>query len=1052
MRRTRPNVYTIPPGSEFPATVAAALLDGSLDLAPILGADPLAAADATIYVPTQRAARALAHAFSVAMRGPAILPRIVPLGLLGEIEDRLALETLGARLTSLPPAIDPFDRLLALTRLLQTWNTGVRTALVARDQDERAGPTAAAWRGEPLAVASSFADALALAGDLATLLDDLGRQGVGWDRVGAAMDASDLDPYWQLTIDFLAIVAERWPEHLALKERMDPAERETRLVAAEVERLERSPPDGPVIVAGSTGSRPATAALIACIARLGTGAVILPGLDLDLDAEGWASVGVAEAGGGDASRAGHPQTGLKALIGRMGVAREEVRPLGVVAAPLALRARAVSEALRPARTTERWLETRKEIDDAALTDAFSRVRLVEAKDEQEEALAIALLMREALVERGRTAALVTPDRQLATRVRAELARWDLTVEDSAGVDITLSQAGALGLLALEAVSADLHPQALLSLLAHAWLRCGWPRSAVEAAAATLEIAAFRGVSVRPGLAGVRHALASAPDRIADRHAPHLLRTITAGELAAADALLDALAHALSPLLEALAGDDAPVSALAEALAAATQALSVNQSGVTLTARHEGALFVERLDEIASAGEAALRIPTREAPAVLRGLLSGMVVPPTTHGHPRLKILGLLEARLLPVDRAILAGLNEGVWPPSGHTDAFLNRPMRLQLGLNPPEKRLGQTAHDLVMAMGAAEIVLTRAQRADGEPTVPSRFIQRLDAFLGAAQAKSLRERGAAALSWARQIDQPDASAPRFRRPKPTPPVALRPARLSITAVETLYRDPYAIYARNVLRLDPLDDVDPILGAGDRGVLVHEALAAFAAAGGPPRLDALVAAGRKAFAPHMDEPLVEAFWWPRFLRVAALVVADETGRRERILHSLIEQGGRWEMRLADGSMFALTGRVDRIDVLRDGSLSITDYKTGQTPGANEVLRGLAPQLTLTAAMARAGGFPDVPPRTEATELRYVRVGGSRAKPIMTIDPKQESLTAVVDRHERMLREALERYRQPDEGYLSRVAPKKTTYAGAYDHLARVKEWSASGGLSEEDDG
>ena len=343
-----PRVFTIPASAPFVPTLIRALIDGKLVPGFPAGRDPLALAGATLYLPTRRACRLARDLFLDEIGGnAAILPRIVAIGDVDEDEIAFAQAATGALAADaldLPPALGGLARRLLLAQLVLKWASSpeMRTA-----------------EGVPL-VANSPSAALALADDLARLMDDMTTRQVSWDRLDELVPA-EFDEYWQLTLRFLKIARDEWPKLRDERGEIEPAARRDRLIAAEAKRL-AAHTDGPVIAAGSTGSMPATAELIATIARLPHGAVVLPGLDIDLDPPSWELIG----GRRDAAdrelvapAVGHPQFAMRGLLRRIGIARDGVITLGE-AAPhepgrSALgRERFVSEALRPAAATDRW--------------------------------------------------------------------------------------------------------------------------------------------------------------------------------------------------------------------------------------------------------------------------------------------------------------------------------------------------------------------------------------------------------------------------------------------------------------------------------------------------------------------------------------------------------------------------------------------------------------------------------------------------------------------------------------------------------------------------
>ena len=377
--------------------------------------------------------------------------------------------------------------------------------------------------------------------------------------------------------------------------------------------------------------------------------------------------------------------------------------------------------------------------------------------------------------------------------------------------------------------------------------------------------------------------------------------------------------------------------------------------------------------------------------------------------------------------------------------------MRAALGLSAPERRIGQTAHDFVAALGA----LRRSSAAPGSGTArrpsPSRFLQRIAAVAGEAAIGRARAAGEVYLTLAREIDRPAAFAS-ARPPEPKPPVALRPRQLSVTHIETLRRDPYAIYAERILKLAPLEPIGQTLGPREIGEVWHDALCAFAEKfpAGPLPNDArdwLVALTRERFQPMLADPSFRALAWPRVEHGLEFFLDFERARRHSTARILVEKSGELMIPLRGGASFKLTARADRIDIGADGGAVLVDYKTGAPPGVKEVEVGLAPQLTLEAAMLARGAFADAPDVRPVGAL-YLKLGGAKGGEVRDLTFKDASFGEVVERHFAELVKLLEQFASADTPYLSRPHPKFAGREGDYDHLARVKEWSATGGKSD----
>jgi ATP-dependent helicase/nuclease subunit B len=1006
MPAPRPRVFNIPASASFLRVLIGALRDGKLVPGFPASNDPLELARATLYLPTRRACRLARDVSLDSFDGnAAILPRIVALGHIDE-DDINFVQSAGADSADIeiPDTLGSFQRHITLAELILAWS---------KSQGMRG-------EGGAALVANSPAAAFALARDLAHLMDDMATRQVPWDRLDGLVP-QDLDDYWQKTLEFLKIARDAWPQILAEKALLEPAVRQNRLITAEAERLKQS--GAPVIAAGSTGSIPATAELLDTIARLPNGAVVLPGLDTELDDETWRSL--VE---GDAAPS-HPQFALAALLRRFGIDRAAVKPLASAQERDVL----VSEAMRPAEQTDRWSMRLAEIA-PRIQPAMRDVAVIEAANAEEEALAIAVALREAVEDKTKTAALITPDRALARRVLAALARWNIEADDSAGDDLAETPAGVFARLVAEAAFAGLPPVPLLALVKHPLCRLN------PSAIASLERAVLRGPRPKPGTAGLAHALTTFRATRGELHRSDPRTALTEAELNAADMLVTSLAQALAPL-ETMKSGAHPFAAIAQLHRQAIDNLAGEQEILT-------AFF----DDIADHG--ALAVARGDYAELFHAALAGQPVrnPP---GQARVQILGTLESRLQHVDRVVLGGLAEGIWPPETRTDPWLSRPMRRQLGFDLPERRIGLSAHDFAQALGAHEVILSRATKMAGAPTVASRFVQRLAAVAGETLWKGALARGENYIAYARMLDAPEKSE-RIKMPAPTPPLDARPKQLSVTDVENWLRDPYTIYAKHVLKLFPLETIDTPPGAADRGTIIHGAVGDFAQKF-PGKLpdDALAqmqALGVAHFAPLEDFPDAKAFWWPRFLRIARwLTETFEPARRAGLKALHAERYVKLPIPVG-ASNFTLTARADRVEQLSDGSFAILDFKTGKPPTDSQVQSGLSPQLTLEAAMLRGGAFDGIAKDSNVSQLVYVALrGGEPAGEEQIVKFKDSDANAQADNALRRLIGVAAKFAELKTAYRPLAHPMWKTHYGDYDHLARVKEWSLTGGADEADE-
>jgi ATP-dependent helicase/nuclease subunit B len=772
-----------------------------------------------------------------------------------------------------------------------------------------------------------------------------------------------------------------------------------------------------VIAAGSTGSIPATAELLRQVASLPQGSVILPGLDLVSDDETWVEI---------AGDPGHPQYGMAQLLRRFGLRRDAVAVWGENEMPGVDPARAAfaNLALRPPRATARWHDARRD-DFAAALDGVQRV---DCSDSGEEALVIALLLRRQAEQPGSTAALVIPDRDLARRVAVNLQRWQIEVDDSAGRSLANTPPGVFLRLTAEMAAERFAPVALLAALKHPLAAGGQASGAFRRAVRSLERTVLRGPRPAPGLDGLREALTASK--------------------AAADLRpwFDSLAGILQPLAEALSQANR-LSDIVEAHIAAAEALAASAEeagGDRLWAGDAGEAAAGFFAELR---EAAVTTPVAQGfhyPAALEALMAGRAVRPRYGLHPRIAILGPLEARLQQADVLVLGGLNEGTWPAQVDPGPWLSRPMQSDFGLPLPERRIGLAAHDFFQGFCAPRVYLTRAERVEGTPTVPARWLRRIAALSeGLGLESDLYEESARLKSWAAALDQPAQVVP-TAPPRPCPPVEARPRELSVTRIETWMGDPYALYAREILRLRPLDPLDADPGAAERGTLVHEALEKFLRA--HPRdlpadaLEQLREIGAEVFHPIRAKPGAYAFWWPRFLRVAGWFLGEERARRAEIAESFVEIDGRLQFN-APGGRFTLIAKADRIDRRQDGSLEIIDYKTGTPPNKKRVDRGFAPQLPLEAAIVAEGGFEGLAPGPIAALTFWRLSGGSPPGEILAAgkaDPEVLAAEALAG-----LQRLVAEFDNPSTPYLCQPRPDLAPRFNDYAHLSRLAEWSVA---------
>ncbi|MCY1126633.1 double-strand break repair protein AddB [Frigidibacter sp. RF13] len=964
----RPRLYGLPPGADFAQSFVAGVLARMADK------PPEAMAAVTIYLNTAKMRERVRAAFRA--HGPMLLPR---LKLLSELDADPSLD--------LPEAQPALRRRLELMRLVRE--------LMAREADFAPGTAA-----------------IDLADSLADLMDEMAAEGVPPEALEDPGLAEDHAVHWERSLRFLRIIAPFFADGGTAA---GAAARQRRAAELLIERWRDGVPQSPVIVAGSTGSRGATALFMQAVARLPQGAIVLPGFDGFMTAAAWESLTRARVPNED-----HPQFRFAKLFGTLGMRPSEVG-LWHGAAPDPARNRLLSLALRPAPVTDQWLSEGQAL--LPLDGAAEGVSLIEAPTPRTEALAIALALREA-AERGVRAALVTPDRTLARRVTAQLDRWRIEPDDSAGRPLHLSAPGRLLRHVAGLFGRRVTGEALLTLLKHPLAATG---------------GTDRGDHLRFTRELELHLRRKGP---AFPAGADLLAWAALEEEPARTGWAMWLADCLSALPEA---SERPLSAWLETVLSLSEALAAGPGGVPEASE----LWREAAGEAAAGLMAGLRaeadaevsLSAADFADLLTRLLQAETVRPTHAASRLITVEGTREAREIQADLVVLGGLNEEIWPAAVPPDPWLSRQMRLKAGLLLPERQVGLSAHDFQIAAAAPQVILSRAMRDDEAETIASRWLDRLVNLMGGLEGEGgaladMRARGQRWLALTRAVEAREA-VPSARRPSPRPPPEARPKELPVTAIARLIRDPYAIYAREILRLKPLD---PLLAEPDarmRGQILHRIVETFVQTrpegeGPQAAKERFLALTDTVLAAEVQWPAARALWQARMARIADWFVESEAGRQAMGAPVLLEKAGGVGL---PGLDFRLTARPDRIDMLADGALQIIDYKSGKPPSPQQ-RRQFEKQMPLEAAMAERGAFAATGPRPVAGAT-FIRLGGTGEEQAISrddLDPDGEWAR---------LQALIAAYARPTKGYSARRAPFMKDDPGDYDHLARFGEWQMS---------
>lgn len=955
-----PRVFAIAPGVDFPR----ALLDGLEHC--LTGRPPASISRVHLIVNTQRMARRLRGLMDEG--NASFLPRI---SLISDPQTLFGPER-GTETTS------TLRRRLELSRLIGS--------LLDQQPD--------------LAARDNVYD---LADSLAALIDEMQGEGVSTDTI-RHLDVSDMSGHWARTQAFFDIA----DTYLATAEiGLDKEALSRQRIEQLVTGWSKNPPQDPVIVAGSTGSRGTTQMLMRAVAKLPEGAVILPGYDFDQPDNVWDQL--AQTKGAE----DHPQYRFLDLLNRLDMTPDQVRPWTTRAAPVPARNKMISLALRPAPFTDAWLSEGPQLPNPEA--ATCHLTYVEAPTPRSEALAIALRLRQAAHD-GKSAALITPDRMLSRQVTAALDRWGITPDDSAGMPLHLSPPGRLLRQVARLLIQPLRTETLLALLKHPLCHSGTDRGPHLRKTRELELSLRRSGPAFPDRACF--------EAFAADHDPAWGEWLS-------NCFTDQDISGERPLSEFVAR----LTKLAEQIAAGPD----DPDCGTLWEKQAGRQAQDLLAELTREAPAGGMMTTRRFCDLLDGLLSAGVVRDHDRPDGSIMIWGTLEARVQGADLVILGGLNEGSWPEPAAPDPWLNRRLRAEAGLLLPERRIGLSAHDFQQAINAPKVWLTRSRRSDDAETVTSRWLNRIMNLLGGLEKHGgkklladMQKRGDTWLSWAAALEAPEPCPPAIR-PAPKPPVSARPRQLSVTEIKRLIRDPYAIYARHVLKLSPLNPLAKAPDALLRGIVIHEVLESFIKQTTqgtlPLTKPALLEVSARVLGELVSWPMSLRLWLARMDHVADHFIANEVERQARGTPVGFEAVARLPLHDPD---FTLTCVADRIDRDAAGDLHVIDYKTGNPPTTRQQ-ELFDKQLLLEAAIAEEAGFKGIEPAPVASAT-FVGLGRSPKDVPAPLDetPAQRVLSD--------FRSLISAYLEPDQGFTSRRMLFLDSEIGNYDQLARFGEW------------
>ncbi|HPD82308.1 MAG TPA: double-strand break repair protein AddB [Alphaproteobacteria bacterium] len=996
-----PKIYNIPAGISFMDVLAEGLLKQ-------VEKHPENLPNTLILLPTRRSCRSLQEAFLRQSKGkPILLPRMQPFG---DIDaEELQISSKGQNSFDIRPALSPLKRQILLAQTISKLPQ----------------------------FSSNPAQDIALASALGQLMDEIYTEDLKLSDLPHLVDREAFAEHWQITLDFLSILSEHWPRVLEEQGVIDAADRRNKLIRALNHHWQTTPPQTPIIAAGSTGSIPATADLLKTIAHLPKGAVILPGLDQYLSNEGWNDV-----------KEGHPQATLKRLLTHLECDRQQVKiwPLLNIKNQNQIREKLLSHVMAPAEQTNQWTKTHfTESEKKDITEAIKNITRYECKTQQEEALIISLILRQTLEDKNKTAALITPDRNLARRVSTTCKRWGITLDDSGGKSLSDSPIGQYLRISAKAMIEGIKPLSLLCLLKHD-LAAGNQFKNFRSTVRKLDQQLLRGPAIAVGFESLikkYHRLHN-DSKSFDKPNKDIL------------SLLNHLHSFMHPAVDLFSEGIHDFKKLLRAHIDLCEKLSTSfdkNGEEILWSGEEGESAASFLSELYDNAGNIFPLSGYDYLDILEQLMKNITVRPRYGTHPRLMILGQLEARLIQTDCVILAGLNEGTWPPEPAQDPWMSRPMRQNYGLPLPERGITLAAHDFAQGICSREVFITRSERVDDAPSVPARWLQRLDTFLKAIEINPDLMRGHKHLNYSRKLDDID-NVVAIERPAPIPPLSARPKKLSVTKVETWLKDPYAIYAREILKLKKLNEIEKEFDAAERGNILHEIMERFVKKY-PKQLpsnaqDEFIEIAKNIIDQNEYSEIIWNQWKPRLTKLSDWITTHEKQWREQARYGVSEAQGKITVNENINDNFTITARADRIDHINNGTVAIIDYKSGGTYSASKISTSELMQLPLEALILEQNGFSNSGfINKKVGSLSYWKLtGGEEAGKITELN-NSDILEKTINVAKEGLIQLIQTFERPETAYLAIPNLDKAPRYNDYAHLERVKEWAALGESGED---
>lgn len=864
----------------------------------------------------------------------------------------------------------------------------------------------------------STAQAYALAENLSSLIDLTYENDLSFENIKNIV-CEEYAEHWQEILKLLSLITFHWPNILREKKCIDKTKRSIDLLREQLKIWKNTPPPNKIIVAGTTAGFPVIKELVKTVSELDKGEVYLYGLDTYLSESSWEKIDE-----------NHPQFELKELLDYLQKKRHDIIPVDDF--KITAKQRLISEIMRPASTTSQW---QKIINNKFNQSDFDYLKLINCDDMRQEAFTIALIMREVLETPEKTVALVTTDRNLSRRVVSELKRWNILADDSSGKPLHLSPIGIYFRLIINVLEQNFSKISLLALLKHPFTKCAMSPDKYKIMIYHIERKWRNDKTAQP----------------LNEEEENLLSYIYTTLKTLNDIYFSPFLNFAQMFEEHLK--------VAEKLADT----DLKTGDKIIWRKEDGICMAEFVAKFYDQCSILGNIPSNDYSKLFTMLLSSQTIRSRFGQHPRVKILGPIEARLQDFDVTIIGEANEGKWPQPPQADMWMSRPMKREFGMPVPERSIGIAAADFAHLLAGKKVYITRAEKDDGAPTGKSRWLLRLETVMAANYAdtppKELKNAysfiyDAKYAKWARDLERADIrqiAENKILPPSPKPPVYARPRKMSAGKFSDWLNDPYTIYARYILQLYPLDRLDKPCQASDYGNLIHDILLEFNSkypCAYPPKQQAITELheiSQRIMIERKIPPETIAFWKPAISSAIDWIVQQEENHRRNIDVIYNEISGKTDYTSSVGK-FIIEARADRLEKNIDGSLSVIDYKTGSTPGEKAVIQGYAPQLPIEALIAQNDGFPNIK-ANQINTMSYWKIGEK------VIELNKEKSKQSIENAFSKIKNLIEDFDNEDTPYYSHPTPVRGSANKDYEHLSRYLEWSVkdtSENLNEED--